>query len=111
MARHTLRSKASKKFLDQDSKFADEEFGSICWSVQVSVYGSKKDEITTNNSLRITDCYKVINLQIDFGSDEEYRARLRKIDAMLDSLKELKTEMKKAHSIAKKFPKWGKEEN
>lgn len=93
-----------------DGDFAGDEFGSICWSVRVSTYGKDQDQVDTDNSLRITDCYKVINLQIDFGNDDEYRARVRKLDALLESLKDLKAEMKKAHTVIKKHPKWEKKE-
>jgi len=101
MKSQALLDKTSKKFLDVDSKYAGDEFGSISW--RVSLTETKRDgDLSTysNNILRITDCYKVINLSVDARNQTEYSNRIEKIQVLIDSLQEMKKTLVQAKKLA-----------
>ncbi len=68
------------------------------------------DYITVN--LQIGDCHEDVNLDFSFDvkNEGDYKKQIEKIDAFIESLKQLKTSMKnvRPHAISnlKKFEEW-----
>lgn len=67
----------SKEFLNQHPH----QHGSVSWYVEVDE-GSRELEA----NLRITDCYKIINLEFFTGSSKGLDKRIEKLDTMIESL-------------------------
>lgn len=72
-----------------------EEFGTICTCVETPRKKSvKKGKILyAEAEVRITDCYKPINLEFDFDSKEKYLKRKEKLKNMIKALKQFEKEM------------------
>lgn len=94
--------KFDKQFLDHDSKFASEEFASICWNVTIEKQKEDgEEEYAIDASLRISDCNRPIFISIYCDKIEDIDLRIKKIEVMEKSLAELKKQMKAAKKYLK----------
>lgn len=102
--RTKLISRTDKRFLDTSSSYAGEEFGSICWTVEVEEIETPDGERTVhpNCSLRVSDCFRVIHLAIQADNAEEFDNRIDKIEVLEESLRELKKTLRQAKKVIHK---------
>lgn len=102
MADKTVFSRYSKAFLDNDSKFSGEEFGSICWKISIEEWenGSRYSD----HSVRFADCSRSISLDLTASSLEEYDLRIKKVEEIERSLARLKSALNDAKEFTRKNP-------
>ncbi len=95
-------SRFAKDFLDKNSKFSSQEFGSICWNVGIEKWENEGKEKTTfyaSHALRISDCNRSITLDMTADLPEEYDLRIHKVDEIIKSLESLKVALKEAKAF------------
>lgn len=88
-----------------------EEFGTICTCVETP----KKKDVNKSGYLdveaevRITDCYKPINLEFSFDSKEKYLKRKEKVRTLIKALKQFEKEMDMGYRDFQKLKEYQKE--
>ncbi len=99
-----------KEFLDNESKFAPNEFASICWSVVLednNKYDTKAKEENRNSvclsaEIRVADCSRSVSIDLFSESLEDIDARIEKVNRMRASLDALKDALWVARGHAEK---------
>lgn len=98
-------SRFGKDFLDKNSKFSSQEFGSVCWNVGIEKWvdkDNKKASYYTDHSLRLSDCNRSISLDLTADCVEDYDIRIQKVDELMSSLENLKQALIDAKEFTKK---------
>lgn len=108
---------AEKQFLDTSSEFSGSEFASVAWEVSVdkNTWNKKakeagKNAFNLNCTLRLTDCFKIINIEFGATKLEEIDERIAKLDELQKSLKRLRGNLTKAKKVAGDWLKKPREE-
>lgn len=82
-------SNSNKRFLSDRSG----EYGTIAWEINATEYYSGEyvpDKVDTDASLRLTDCYQIINLDFCSRKPQTQDERIEKVDNMINSLQEFR---------------------
>lgn len=88
-----------------------EEFGTICTCVETPKKKNVKKSgyLDVEAEIRITDCYKPINLEFSFDSKEKYLKRKEKLKTLIKALKQFEKEMGMGYEDFKELQEYQKD--
>lgn len=95
----TVYEKSGKTFL---TNAADED-SSVSWGVSTECFSSNT---RADGTVKIRDCYKIVNLEFYVDDDAEYEQKIEKIDTLISELNTFKDSLIKGWNYKKETEVW-----